>query len=65
VALPYQTFVVTGSAFLTGLIGAAEIGPLAIGSLYGGALADRFDRRRSGSSSSWRPRPPAPRPSSG
>jgi MFS family permease len=46
VALPYQTFVVTNSAFLTGLLGAAEIVPLAAGSLYGGALADRFDRRR-------------------
>src|SRR6185312_10490051 len=46
VALPYQVFVVTGSAFQTGLIGAAEIVPLAAGSLYGGALADRFDRRK-------------------
>ncbi len=45
VALPYQVFVVTGSAFLTGLIGAAEIVPLAVASLWGGALADRFDRR--------------------
>ncbi len=46
VALPYQVFVITNSAFLTGLIGAAEIVPLAAGSLYGGAFADRFDRRR-------------------
>ncbi len=46
VALPYQVFVITGSAFLTGLIGAAELGPLIIASLFGGALADRFDRRR-------------------
>jgi predicted MFS family arabinose efflux permease len=45
VALPYQVFVLTGSAFQTGLIGGAEILPLAAGSLYGGALADRFDRR--------------------
>jgi MFS family permease len=45
VALPYQVFVITNSAFLTGLIGAAELIPLAAGSLYGGALADRFDRR--------------------
>ena len=36
---------ITDSAFLTGLIGAAELVPLAAGSLYGGALADRFDRR--------------------
>ena len=46
VALPFQLYVITGSAFQTGLIGAAEILPLAAGSLYGGALADRFDRRR-------------------
>ncbi len=45
VALPYQVFVITGSAFLTGLIGAAELGPLIVASLFGGALADRFDRR--------------------
>ncbi len=46
VALPYQVFVITGSAFLTGLLGAAEIVPLVVASLFGGALADRFDRRR-------------------
>lgn len=46
VALPYQVFVITGSAFLTGLIGAAELFPLIVASLFGGALADRFDRRR-------------------
>jgi MFS family permease len=45
VALPYQVFIITGSAFQTGLLGAAELVPLAAGSLYGGALADRVDRR--------------------
>lgn len=45
VALPYQVFVLTGSAFLTGLLGAAELVPLIAASLFGGALADRFDRR--------------------
>jgi MFS family permease len=45
VALPYQVFVITGSAFMTGLIGAAELVPLVVASLFGGALADRFDRR--------------------
>jgi len=46
VALPYQVFVITDSAFLTGLLGAAELVPLIIASLFGGVLADRFDRRR-------------------
>jgi len=46
VALPFQVFVITGSAFLTGLIGLAELGPLIVASLFGGALADRFERRR-------------------
>jgi MFS family permease len=46
VALPYQTFVVTRSPFLTGLLGAVELAPLVTFSLYGGAIADRLDRRR-------------------
>jgi MFS family permease len=46
VALPYQVYVITHSAFLTGLLGAAELGPLIGLSLFGGALADMFDRRR-------------------
>jgi MFS family permease len=46
VALPYQVFVLTDSPFLTGLLGAAELIPLVVASLFGGALADRFDRRR-------------------
>ena len=46
VALPYQVYVTTRSAFLTGLLGAVELGPLIALSLFGGALADRFDRRR-------------------
>jgi MFS family permease len=45
VALPYQVFVVTGSPFQTGLLGAVELLPLVGFSLYGGAIADRFDRR--------------------
>jgi MFS family permease len=45
VALPYQVFVITDSAFLTGLLGGAELIPLIVASLFGGALADRFDRR--------------------
>jgi MFS family permease len=46
VALPYQVYVITGSAFLTGMLGAAELIPLVVASLYAGALADRRDRRR-------------------
>lgn len=46
VALPYQVYVITRSPFLTGLLGLVELGPLVSASLFGGAVADRFDRRR-------------------
>jgi MFS family permease len=46
VALPYQVYVETKSAFLTGLLGAIELVPLVAMALLGGALADRHDRRR-------------------
>jgi MFS family permease len=46
VALPYQVYVETHSALKTGLLGAAELGPLVVMALVGGALADRADRRR-------------------
>jgi MFS family permease len=46
VALPYQVYVQTHSALKTGLLGAAELGPLVTMALVGGALADRADRRR-------------------
>jgi MFS family permease len=46
VALPYQLYVETKSAFLTGLLGAVELAPLMAMALLGGALADRHDRRR-------------------
>jgi hypothetical protein len=46
VALPYQLYTQTGSAFLTGLLGAVELGPLVTSALLGGAIADRVDRRR-------------------
>ena len=36
----------TGSALLTGLLGAVELVPLIAMALLGGAVADRFDRRR-------------------
>jgi hypothetical protein len=46
VAVPYQVYVLTRSTALVGLIGAAELGPTILVSLFGGALADRVDRRR-------------------
>jgi MFS family permease len=46
VALPYQVYVETHSPALTGLLGAVELVPLVTASLFAGALADRFDRRR-------------------
>jgi MFS family permease len=46
VALPYQLYTQTGSAFLTGLLGAVELVPLISMSLLGGAIADRSDRKR-------------------
>jgi MFS family permease len=46
VALPYQLYTQTGSAFLTGLLGAVELAPLIAAALLGGAIADRMDRRR-------------------
>jgi MFS family permease len=46
VALPYQLYIETRSAFLTGLLGLVELGPLVVAGLWGGAIADRLDRRR-------------------
>jgi MFS family permease len=46
VALPYQVYIQTRSALLTGLLGAAELVPLVVLALLGGALSDRMDRRR-------------------
>jgi MFS family permease len=46
VALPYQLYVETHSAFLVGLLGAVELVPLASSALLAGAVADRMDRRR-------------------
>ena len=46
VALPYQLYVQTRSAFLVGLLGAVELAPLIASALLAGAIADRMDRRR-------------------
>jgi MFS family permease len=45
VALLVQAKQITGSPLIVGLLGIAELVPLVIFGLYGGALADRFDRR--------------------
>lgn len=46
VALPVQLKELTGSAAAVGAIGAVELVPLVVCGLYGGALADAFDKRR-------------------
>ena len=46
VAVPYQVFRLTRSSFQVGLVSLAQLGPLLAGSLVGGAVADRMDRRR-------------------
>ncbi len=46
VAIPYQIYTLTGSNFAVGAIGLAELVPLVVFGLYGGALADHVDRRR-------------------
>jgi MFS family permease len=46
VAVLVQARQLTGSAAAVGLLGAVELVPLVIFSLYGGTLADRLDRRR-------------------
>lgn len=46
VAIPYQVFRITHSSLAVGLIGLADLFPLVIASLVGGALADAFDRRK-------------------
>lgn len=46
VALPYQVYVTTHEPVLVGLLGIFELFPLVAASLFGGALADRYDRRR-------------------
>ncbi|MEU7059397.1 MFS transporter [Streptomyces sp. NPDC046197] len=46
VALPVQLKELTGSAAAVGAVGAVELVPLIVCGLYGGALADAFDKRR-------------------
>src|SRR5436190_7135347 len=46
VAVPYQVFELTHSSFVVGMLGAAQLVPLLIFALWGGAYADAMDRRR-------------------
>ena len=46
VAVPYQVYSLTRSALDVGLLGIVQAVPLIAGSIGGGAIADRFDRRR-------------------
>jgi MFS family permease len=46
VALPVQIYDLTKSSALVGLLGAAQLVPLAATALWGGAFADAIDRRR-------------------
>jgi MFS family permease len=46
VALPFQLYHLTGSNFAVGALGAVQVLPLIVAGLYGGALADRVDRRK-------------------
>src|SRR3954449_13135823 len=46
VAIPFQVYTLTHSAALVGLLGIVELIPIIFGSLFGGAIADRIERRR-------------------
>jgi MFS family permease len=45
VAVPFQIFQLTRSNLAVGIVGGIELVPLIVFGLWGGALADRFDRR--------------------
>lgn len=46
VAVPLQIYEITGSSAWVGLAGLVGLGPLVLGGLWGGAVADIVDRRR-------------------
>jgi MFS family permease len=46
VAVPYQIFELTHSSLVVGMLGAAQLVPLLIFALWGGAYADVMDRRK-------------------
>jgi hypothetical protein len=46
VAVPFQVYVLTHSSLAVGLLGVFQAVPIVVAGLYGGALADRVDRRK-------------------
>lgn len=46
VAIPYQAYALSQSSLVVGLLSAAELIPLLVMALFGGALADAVDRRK-------------------
>lgn len=46
VALPYQVYLLTHSSLMVGLLSLAQVVPLVVFALIGGALADVLDRRK-------------------
>lgn len=46
VAVPFQVYELTGSTFLVGALGIAQLVPLLLTSMVGGAIVDSVDRRR-------------------
>ena len=45
VSMPYQIADITGSYVAVGLLGVTEVVPIVVFGLWGGVIADRFDRR--------------------
>ncbi len=46
VAVPFQVYVLTRSSLAVGVLGIFQAVPIVVTGLYGGALADRLDRRQ-------------------
>ncbi|HEX2674234.1 MAG TPA: MFS transporter, partial [Polyangiaceae bacterium] len=46
VAIPYQVYEISHSSWYVGLLGTAQLVPLLVAALLGGAAADSLDRRR-------------------
>ena len=46
VALPWQVYELTNSPTAMGVVGALQLGPILVYTLFGGVASDRFDRRK-------------------